>query len=236
MSGDILLYILGTIPIASSSNGRTSPFGGENWGSIPWLADTCKQYISVPYVIKRMAELLIPVSTEDHVRGNPDAMLSLVEYGDFESRRCKTAAGVIRALLSGREDHIVYAFRHFPLPEKHPYAERAAEAAEAASAQGETYFWKMHDMLFEHQDALDDDSLIAYADLSGLDVERFTSDIESRVYALRVRRDYMRGLQNGIRAVPTFFISNHLYAGVYSLSELLRAIRRGKKRVIEGFV
>ncbi|MBM3257494.1 MAG: DsbA family protein [Candidatus Liptonbacteria bacterium] len=178
-----------------------------------------------------MAQLLIPVSTEDHVLGNPEALLSIVEYADFESPECRKAAEVMRRVVTAHRDDIVYAFRHFPLEELHPEAERAAEAAEAAGAQGEDKFWEMHDMLFANQDALDDDSLNLYADMIELNTEQFRADLEARVYAGRVHRDHMRALQNGTRQAPSFFVSNQLYAGVYSFRELLRAIRAGKRRI-----
>ena len=183
-----------------------------------------------------MANLLIPVSTEDHVLGNPDALLTIVEYGDYESSACRRAAGLVARIMAAKESDIIYAYRHFPIEERHLYAERAAEAAEAAGAQGDEKFWEMHRMLFDHQDKLDYDSLYLYADMLGLDMERFGADMEQHAHLPRVNRDYMRGLQNGIRTVPSFFISNHLYSGAYSLADLLSAVRRGKRRLIQGFV
>jgi protein-disulfide isomerase len=116
-----------------------------------------------------------------------------------------------------------FAFRHFPLTTVHEYAEGAAEAAEAAGAQGK--FWQMHDTLFENQLALDFDSLIAYAQELGLDAERFATELERHVYAPRVREDFISGIRSGVNGTPTFFINGVRHEGSFDFETMFEAIQ-----------
>ena len=124
----------------------------------------------------------MPVDPEgDHIRGPEDAPVTLVEYGDFECPYCGRAEPVLRELLADFGDELRFVFRHLPLSDVHPRAQLAAEAAEAAAAQGK--FWEMHDKLFEHQDALAPSDLVRYAEELGLDADRFRDELRRRVYA-----------------------------------------------------
>src|SRR5438128_9499313 len=127
-----------------------------------------------------------PVTARDHAAGSPDAPVTLVEYGDFECPFCGMAYPEIKDIRQRLGDRLRFVFRHFPRPE-HPHARHAAEAAEAAAAQGP--FWQMHDMLFEHQGALEDRDLVGYAAAIGLDVGRFEHDLTTHVYLERVHAD-----------------------------------------------
>src|SRR5438105_6952804 len=124
----------------------------------------------------------------DHILGPADAPVTLVEYGDFECPFCARSYPAVRAIRRQLGDQLRFVYRHFPRPE-HPHARHAAEAAEAAASQGEDHFWAMHDVLFEHQQALDDEHLVAYAAQLGLDVERFSHDLEHHLYVERVHED-----------------------------------------------
>ena len=115
-----------------------------------------------------------------------------------------------------------FCFRHFPLTTVHPRAAAAAEAAEAAGAQGK--FWEMHDLLFEHQDELEDDDLIKYADALHLDLERFTSEFATHFHAPHVREDFLSGVRSGVNGTPTFFINGVRHDAVYDFDALLEAI------------
>ena len=115
-----------------------------------------------------------PVSARDHIRGPRSAVISLVEYGDFECPYCRAAEPIVAGLMEAVGDQLSVTFRHFPMLEVHPYGQHAAEVAEAAAAQGK--FWEMHDMLFANQNALDDASLVKYAVALGLDAERVGRD------------------------------------------------------------
>jgi protein-disulfide isomerase len=119
-------------------------------------------------------------------------------------------------------DQLRFVYRHFPLVQIHPHAERAAEAAEAAGSQGE--FWAMHDVMFVRQDALEDDDLLLYAADIGLDIARFADELASRVHLPRVREDFVSGVQSGVKGTPTFFINNVRHTGSYDAGSLLAAL------------
>ena len=157
----------------------------------------------------------------DHVVG-PDAVPVLVEYGDFECPYCGRAFGAIKDALAQLEGRAAFAFRHFPLGHKHPHAQRAAEAAEAAAEQGR--FWEMHDRLFEHQDAIADDDLVAYARELGLDVQRFERELREGVHARRVHEDRLSGERSGVTGTPAFFIDGERYEGYYDAESLVWAL------------
>jgi protein-disulfide isomerase len=166
--------------------------------------------------------LTVPVSERDHIRGSVTAPLTLLEYGDFECPYCGAAHPIleeVRALLGPRSR---FVYRHFPLTNVHPHAESAAEAAEAAGAQGR--FWEMHDRLFEHQDALEDEDLVGHADALGLDVERFVEELADGVHAPRVRQDFLSGVRSGVNGTPSFYINGVRYNGQYDLASLLAAL------------
>ena len=163
------------------------------------------------------------VSEHDHQLGPADAPVSLLEYGDFECPFCGRAYPVVKEVRSRFEGRLRFAFRHFPRPE-HAHARQAAEAAEAAGAQGEQHFWHMHDLLFEHQAALHDADLLAYAETCGLDVERFRDDLERHVYRERVHKDLLSAVHHGVHGTPTFFVNGQRYEGADTVAELVVAI------------
>jgi protein-disulfide isomerase len=168
--------------------------------------------------------LFPPVGERDHVIGPANAPVTLVEYGDYECPYCGAAHPIVKEVRRRMGNAMRFAFRHFPLTRVHPHAERAAEAAEAAGAQGKSKFWQMHDMLYEHQDALDDEYLEIYAATIGLDVERFARELLSGVHAPRVREDFLSGVRSGVNGTPTFFINGRRHEGSYDLETLLLAI------------
>jgi protein-disulfide isomerase len=153
----------------------------------------------------------------------PDAApVTLVEYGDFECPHCGAAHPIIQEVLRLRGDDIRFVFRHFPLTRIHPHAQQAAEAAEAAAAQNA--FWPMHDQLYEHQDALDIDSLVGYAAALGLDTARFQRDLTEHTYAEEVRADFLGGVRSGVNGTPTFFINGQRHDGAWDTASLLAVI------------
>ncbi len=167
-----------------------------------------------------------PLSAHDHVQGAPDADIVLVEYGDYECPYCGAAYPVVKELQNRLHGKMSFAFRNFPLANAHPHAEFAAETAEAAAAQGK--FWEMHDMLYEHQDALEPENLIEYATTLGLDLSRFTKDVNEHVYAARVREDFRSGVRSGVNGTPSFFINGVLYNGSYDVHSILTALREAE--------
>jgi protein-disulfide isomerase len=174
--------------------------------------------------ITSVPTLTPPVSERDHVIGPPLAPVTLVEYGDYECPYCGAAQPIVKEVRRRLGNGLRFAFRHFPLTRVHPHAERAAEAAEAAGAQGPGKFWQMHDLLFEHQDALEDEELVVYAEAIGLDLARFNRELLTGVHAARVREDFLTGVRSGVNGTPTFFINGRRHEGSYDLQTLLTAI------------
>lgn len=154
--------------------------------------------------------------------GPPKAAVTLVEYGDYECPYCGEAHPVVRDLLDEIGKRLRFCFRHFPLATVHPHAERAAEAAEAAGVQGK--FWEMHDMLYDKQPALDDESLLSYAASLELDLPRFVNELSEGVHAPRVREDFLSGVRSGVNGTPTFFINGVRHNGGFDFESLFEAI------------
>jgi protein-disulfide isomerase len=170
-----------------------------------------------------MASKLTPqVSHRDHIQGAETASVTLVEYGDYECPYCGAAFPIVKAIQKRLGKRLRHVFRHFPLTNAHPHAASAAEAAEAAAAQGK--FWEMHDTLYEHQDALEVEDLLEYATELGLDVARFGDDMGEHRHAARVREDFTSGVRSGVNGTPTFFINGVRHDGGYDLATLLASI------------
>ena len=169
------------------------------------------------------AVLATPVTEErDHIQGPPDAPVTLLEYGDYECPYCGAAYSIIKDVQARMGDRLRFVFRNFPITTSHAHAEQAAEAAEAAGAQGR--FWEMHDLLYENQKRLGDDDLRAYAQRIGLDLERFDKELAEHVHAPRVREDFMSGVRSGVNGTPTFFINGARYDDAYDVETLLAAL------------
>jgi protein-disulfide isomerase len=164
----------------------------------------------------------------DHIRGPDDAPVTLVEYGDFECPYCGQAERTIRELLASLGDDVRYVWRHLPLSDVHPDAQVAAEAAEAAGAQGK--FWEMYDTLLSHQDELSPRDLVRDANELGLDVERFRDELRGRAYATRIAEDVSSADESGVTGTPTFFINGRRHYGVYDIGTLTEAVAAAKTR------
>src|SRR5213078_2272832 len=170
-----------------------------------------------------LVDLYIDVDPErDRIRGPIDAPVTVVEYGDFECPYCGRAEPVVRELLRAFGD-VRYVWRHLPLSDVHPNAQLAAEAAEAAAAQGA--FWEMHDLLFDHQDALRPTDLVGYAEQLGLDVERFARDLREHARTARVAEDVDSADLSGVSGTPTFFVNGRRHHGAYDIATLTDAAR-----------
>jgi protein-disulfide isomerase len=166
--------------------------------------------------------LTAPVSRVDHVVGPDHAPVTVVEYGDFECPSCKQATGAVKLMLARFDERVRLVFRHFPLEGVHPHALRAAEAAECAGGQGK--FWSMHDLLFENQLHLRQPQLLEYAQRLGLDMPRFTAEMDDEIYLQRVREHQRSGDASGVRGTPTFFVNDRLLDVSYGLHVLLDAV------------
>ena len=168
-------------------------------------------------------KLTLPVGQRDHIQGLDTAPVTLVEYGDYECPYCGDAYPIIKQVQKNLGNKLRFIFRNFPITQIHPHAQHAAEAAEAAGAQNK--FWEMHDYLYEHQQALDDNHLEKYASRLGLDITQFNHDMASHAYAQRVREDFLSGVRGGVNGTPTFYINGIRYNGAWDLEILLKTLR-----------
>jgi protein-disulfide isomerase len=153
------------------------------------------------------------VSSKDHIQGNASAALELVEYGDYQCPFCGAAYPIIKNIQRKLGDDLKFVFRNFPLAEMHPDAFMAAVAAEAAALQNK--FWKMHDIIFENQQALTLDDLFVYAKEIDLDLERFKNDISNQEVIDKVENDFESGVRSGVNGTPSFYINGRKYNGDY---------------------
>jgi Na+/H+ antiporter NhaA len=170
-----------------------------------------------------LVDLAVDVDpARDHIRGPQAAPVTLLEYGDYECPYCGEAERVIRELLRSFGDDLRYVWRHLPLTDVHPHAQLAAEAAEAAGAQGS--FWEMHDTLLAHQDELRPFDLGQNAEQLGLDVERFWDELRRHVHAPRVAEDVASADASGVTGTPTFFINSRRHQGRYDVDALTEAV------------
>jgi len=179
------------------------------------------------------AEDILDLSQEveprrDHVRGPEEALVTLVEYGDFECPYCGQAEPVIRELLSEFDDDVRYVWRHLPLNDVHPHAQIASEASEAAADQGR--FWDMHDVLLAHQGELLPAHLRAYATELGLDAERVLDELHHRAHAARIGEDVASADESGVSGTPSFFVNGRRHYGAYDIATLTDAVRAARQR------
>lgn len=165
--------------------------------------------------------LLVPISKQDHIQGLVSASVTLVEYGDYQCSACSAAHQLLKVLQQQLND-LCFVFRHFPQSAIHPYARRAAEAAEAAAVQGQ--FWQMHDTLLSHQPALGNDYLVEYANNLGLDVPQFLQELFNQVHIARINQDIAGGLDSGVTLTPALFINGIRYSGHWNLEQLMATI------------
>ncbi len=170
------------------------------------------------------ARLTMPVGDRDHIQGDVESPLTLLEYGDYQCPACGQAYPMVKALQKAAGQQLRFVFRNFPLINAHPYAEHSAEAAESAAVQG--HFWEMHDMLFENQRALEDRQLVQYASELGLDARTLINDLQEQRFAQRVREDFMSGIKSGVNGTPTFFINEIRYDGDYDVESMLAALEQ----------
>jgi Na+/H+ antiporter NhaA len=179
-----------------------------------------------------LVDLTDPVDpARDHVRGPLDAPLTLLEYGDYECPHCGRAAPAVRALLAEYGPRLRFVFRHLPLPDVHPNAALAAQAAEAAGVQGK--YWEMHDLLFANQDRLGPMHLLRHARDLGLDVARFDADLQGGRFAARVGQDVNSAEEAGVAGTPTFFVNEVRYRGPHDAASIGAFLDRAG-RMIDG--
>ncbi len=176
--------------------------------------------------------LTLPVGDRDHTSGPAEAPLVLVQYGDYQCPYCGAAYPIVKRIQREFGPQLRFVFRNFPITNAHPYAEWAAETAEAVGAQGK--FWEMHDFLYENQASLGNEAVFArYEAKLKLDVERIAREVAARSYAPRIEEDESSGIRSGVNGTPTFFINGSRYDGYPEFAPLTAALReaeRGEKR------
>jgi protein-disulfide isomerase len=165
-------------------------------------------------------QVIPPLNDCDHIQGSPCASLILMEYGDYQCFQSGQACRLIKVIQQQLGEQFCFVFRHFP---QQPRSLRAAEGAEAAAAQHK--FWEMHDLLFEHQQCLEDADLVQYADRLQLDIPQFLREMAGHVHRARVQADIESGKCNGVTGTPTFFIGVR-HEGTQGLEALLLTILR----------
>ncbi|MDB5778774.1 MAG: oxidoreductase [Polaromonas sp.] len=176
----------------------------------------------------RTLSVLQPDEATDHIRGPASAPVTLVEYGDFECPACSQAYGAVNILRAHFGDQLRFVFRHFPLREVHPHAELAAEAAEAAGAQGR--FWPMYDLLFTHPQQLKEKHLLDHASQLGLDMARLRNEMTDHVYLQRVQEHVLGGQQLGVRSTPAFYVNGVFTDVSFGLEHLHEAVDKALQR------
>ena len=170
-----------------------------------------------------MTQLRTNVNDTDHIFGNENAPLEMVEYGDYECPHCGRAYPIVKDITRQLGSNLKFVFRNFPLSNVHPHAVSAAVATEAADLQGK--FWEMHDIIFENQKTLEVEHLFLFAHKIDLDLERFKTDIQDPALTDKVEKDFYGGLRSGVNRTPTFFINGQKYDGDWSGDLLLQHLR-----------
>jgi protein-disulfide isomerase len=170
----------------------------------------------------------IPAGSRDHAQGPITAPVTLVEYGDYECPSSIAAYPIVKQLQKMLGTTLRFVYRHFPLTNLHPHAERAAEAAEAAGAQGK--FWELHDWIFEHPRTIADGDLKDAARMLGLDPATFARDLSSGASLARAQESFRSGIRSGVNGTPTFFINGVRHDRAIGLGQLNEALREALRR------
>ena len=175
-----------------------------------------------------MAKLTPPINKNDHVQGSPDALVTLVEYGDYQCPHCGAAFPIVKQIQKAFSKNLRFAFRHFPLANVHEYAFPAAIAAEAAGKQQK--FWEMHDMIFERQSLLNEYALLEFAEEVGLNIPAFKAGVKDPQLREKVESDFESGVRSGVNGTPSFFINGEKHNGPFDYATLASAIEEKMRR------
>lgn len=151
------------------------------------------------------------VNKKDHIKGDSNANLEIVEFGDFQCGHCGAAHPVVEKIIKEFGNQVSFVFRNFPLSEMHKNAREAAKAAEAAAIQGK--YWEMHNRIFENQEYLQSNDFIAHAEKLGLDIEKFKNDMELTSIAEKIDDDFESGIRSGVNGTPSFFVNGNKFDG-----------------------
>jgi predicted DsbA family dithiol-disulfide isomerase len=171
-----------------------------------------------------------PDASRDHMVGPPDAPLQLVEYTDFECPSCQAALRVLDRIRTRLGDELVLVVRHFPVADAHPMAPIAAEAVEAAGAQGR--FWDMYRRIYGDRSPPTEDSLRRHAARLKLDVTRFERELRDHIHRQRVLEDFESGLQSGVNGTPTFFVNGVRHDDEHTFDSFLGALEDARSQTV----
>lgn len=166
--------------------------------------------------------LKIAVSSKDHIQGNEQAPVTLVEYGDYECPYCGMAYPIVKRLQKHFGNSLRFVFRNFPLIDNHPHAGIAAMTAEFAAAKGK--FWEMHDLLYEHQEQLELSDLMSYAESLNLSATELQIAINDEIFSEKIQNDFTGGVRSGVNGTPSFFINQIRFNGSFEYENLLRGL------------
>jgi protein-disulfide isomerase len=161
-----------------------------------------------------MVLLKVPVTLNDHILGSDSAIITLVEYGDYECPYCGMAHTIMKRVHAQFKSQIRFIFRNFPLTTVHPHAEIAAEAAEFAASHDR--FWQMHDLIYENQSNLSIPLLLTLGETLKLPIAELEYAIMQKAYATKIQEDFASGVRSGVNGTPTFFINGERYNGPYT--------------------
>ena len=178
---------------------------------------------------QRVRQDLMKQLESDHSIGAPEAAIVLLEYGDYECESCASAYPLTMHLIQSFGDQMKLIFRHYPLTEVHSHAEMAAEAAEAAGAQGR--FWEMHDLLFRNSPHLKLTSLLGYAEQLELDMTRFKAEMQERIYLQRIQEHRLSGELLELRGTPAFFLNERFVDVSFGLEHLEDAVNMAARDI-----
>jgi protein-disulfide isomerase len=171
-----------------------------------------------------MAALKNPVTEKDHIQGNKDAPVTLIEYGDYQCPVCAQAFPIVEEIKKHFGDKLRFVFRHFPLTEMHPFAEPAAETAEFAGEQNK--FWEMHDLLYVNQSLLGLPLLLKLASSLNLSEEKLKIALENGAYRGKIKSDFLSGVYSGVSGTPTFFVNGERHIGLMPFAAMVAAIEK----------
>jgi len=174
-----------------------------------------------------MATLKVPVTQSDHIQGDENALITLVEYGDYECPYCGAAYPIVKRIQKHFGKDLRFVFRNFPLVQSHPHAGIAAMTAELAASKNK--FWEMHDLLYENQTSLDMPNLIEYAKSLNLSAIDLQMAIEQEIFSDKIKNDFMSGVKSGVNGTPTFFINGMRHNDSFDYENLLDALSKVKK-------
>lgn len=169
-----------------------------------------------------MSMLKVPVTPDDHIQGDDTALITLVEYGDYECPFCGSAYPIIKHIQKHFGKQLRFVFRNFPLTELHSHAEVAAETAEFAATYGR--FWEMHDLIYENQEQLGMPMLLKLAETLNLSETDLKHTIVNKTFAPKIKKDFLGGVRSGVNGTPTFFINDQRYNGPFEFDDLVAAI------------